>query len=105
LAGIADANGFGLVNAQAHEQLTDTDFDSMVDLEGGANLFSSIEDGIDVNMSWLDAFDGDRQNSSIRDFSYTKQEHSETRDMSGYAEQTLDFGGDFDVDLGISVVA
>nr|KAK5448417.1 hypothetical protein LTR18_001505 [Exophiala xenobiotica] len=105
LAGIADANGFGLVNAQAHEQLTDTEFDSMVDLEGGANLFSSIEDGIDVNMSWLDAFDGDRQNSSIRDFSYPKQEHSEARETSGYAEQMLDFGGELDVDLGISMVA
>ncbi|KAK6371638.1 hypothetical protein LTS17_008890 [Exophiala oligosperma] len=103
--GQATCHGTG-ENHVFSSELVETDFDSLVNFQDSNDLFSSVEDGVDMNISWLDAFDGSEMDSSGNSFAMaTKQEPREADNMSGYAEQSLDVCGDLDVDLGISVAA
>ncbi|KIW19593.1 hypothetical protein PV08_00166 [Exophiala spinifera] len=86
-------------------ELVDADFDSVVDFQDGNDLFSSVEDGLEMNISWLDAFDGSEMNSNGGSFVLAKQEPREAENMSGYAEQNLDICGELEVDLGITAAA
>ncbi|KIW91653.1 uncharacterized protein Z519_07621 [Cladophialophora bantiana CBS 173.52] len=75
----------------AGEEPTHTDFETLVDLEGGTDLFSTVEDGLDLNMQWLQGFDADNHTPNSGEFPLeTIEEVDEQREQCGYAEQELD---------------
>ena len=42
-------------------------FESLIDLEGGADLFASVEDDMDLSMQWLQGFDADKLGPGMGD--------------------------------------
>lgn len=81
------------------EEMAQTDFDALVNLEGGGDLFS-VGDGLDVDMQWLNAFDSNDPNTNNKEFSLASEE-DEQMDGSGYGGQALDISGDLDIDLEV----
>ena len=101
LTDLADEHEFDIRDGP--DELTQCDFDALVNLEGGADLFSTVEDGLDMNMQWLDGFDVEPQNLTNEEFCLNKLEiQEEPENGSSYAEQALDVTGDLDVDLEVS---
>lgn len=77
-----------------------TDFEALVNLEGGSDMFPTVGDGIDLNMQWLEGFDAN--DHSLRDGEFSLEridEEEEPVNESGYAEQALDVSGDLAIDL------
>jgi hypothetical protein len=42
------------------EPSTEVEFDTLIDLDGGIDLFSSNEDSMDLSMQWLQGYDADK---------------------------------------------
>ncbi|OAG41158.1 hypothetical protein AYO21_04538 [Fonsecaea monophora] len=78
-------------NCTMDEDPTHAGFETLVDLEGGTDLFSTVEDGLDLNMQWLQGFDADNHTPNSGEFALeTIEEVDEQRNQCGYAEQPLD---------------
>lgn len=105
LTSVADTTHYETGEKHLFSDLVETDFDSLVSFQDSNDLFSSVEDGLEMNISWLDAFDGSEMNSNGSSFAAAKQEPHEAENMSGYVEQSLDVCGDLEVDLGITASA
>ncbi|KIX02419.1 uncharacterized protein Z518_08360 [Rhinocladiella mackenziei CBS 650.93] len=84
------------------EDLAQPDFDTLVNLEGGSDLFSGVEGGLDMSMQWLNGFDDDDHNVKTEALSSDQQDRAE-EPLNGlaYAEQSLMGNSDLDMDLGV----
>jgi hypothetical protein len=80
------------------EQLDQADFDTLLDLESGTDLFAMAEDDMDLSMQWLQGFDADKLSPGTGEFPL---QTIEEREELGYAEQALDINDQLGVDLGI----
>ncbi|KAI1618989.1 transcriptional regulatory protein [Exophiala viscosa] len=72
---------------EPQQELTQLDFESLVNLEGGSDLFSSVEDDMDMNLQWLNGFDAGDLDMNSEEHTFGKDHAGVGIDGSGYAEQ------------------
>ncbi|KAL2406065.1 Cutinase transcription factor 1 beta [Exophiala dermatitidis] len=92
-------------NAEGLEDATHNEFESMIQLDGGHDSLLSFNDGLDMNMEWLNGFDcNDHAMTNEESFLDRLEGVEQAGNACGYAEQALDsITGDIDVDLEIRV--
>lgn len=85
------------------EDSTHTDFEALINLEGGTDMFSAGEDGLDLsNINWLEGYDPNDPCAGSGEFLLEKiEEEEEPPDHSGYAEQALNVNDDLRFALDI----
>ncbi|KAJ9609500.1 hypothetical protein H2200_005827 [Cladophialophora chaetospira] len=81
-----------------HQQFNPPTFENLIDLEGGADLFTTGEDDMDLSMQWLQGFDADKLTPNTGE---PAMETIEEMDEPLYAEQALDVSDALGVELDI----
>lgn len=82
------------------EEPKQTDFETLFNAEGGMDSSLAGEDGLDMDMQWLNGFDcNDHVMTNEDPFLGKLQGVEETAGASAYAEHALDFTADLELDL------
>ncbi|EXJ80738.1 hypothetical protein A1O3_07022 [Capronia epimyces CBS 606.96] len=86
------------------EEPMPSDFETLFNVEGGADSFLTGEDSLDQGMQWLNGFDFN-DNVMCQEESFVNRlgDVEELPNGSGYTEQVLGFTGDLDLDLEVRV--
>jgi len=107
LADIAEENEDDetLEGALGVDDFTQNDFESLVNLEGGTDLFSSMDDSLHVDMQWLEGFEADGQHTQLKEFSLEHHVSHELLNESGYAEQATDLENGLGLGRDVAVEA
>lgn len=80
------------------QESTHARLETLIDLEGGTDMFASTEDDMDLSMQWLQGFDADKLTPNTGGY---PSETIEDMEESSYAEQALDISDELAADLDI----
>ncbi|ETI22619.1 hypothetical protein G647_06695 [Cladophialophora carrionii CBS 160.54] len=80
------------------EQTDEADFDTLMDLESGTDLFAMAEDDMDLSMQWLQGFDADKLSPGTGEFPLQTIEEVEE---PGYAQRALDLSDELGIGLSM----
>jgi len=84
------------------EEICQANFEALINVEGGPELFSTGDEGFDMNIQWLEDFDGNDFDTNNKEFSLEGPGIDDDMPMgSGYVEQALSVTGELDLDLKV----
>lgn len=84
------------------DDLCGADFEELVYVEGGPELFSNNDDGFDMHIQWLEDFNADSYDPNNKEFSLEGTSMDDELPMgSGYVEQAHGGTGGLDLDLEV----
>lgn len=84
------------------DEVCQANFEALINVEGGPELFSTGDEGFDMNIQWLEGFDGNGFDTDNKEFSLEGPGIDDDMPMgSGYVEQTLSLTRELDLDLEV----
>ncbi|KAK5056215.1 hypothetical protein LTR84_012768 [Exophiala bonariae] len=85
------------------DDLCQTNFEDLINVEGGPELFPTNDDGFDMHIQWLEDFNADGFGMDNKEFSLdgTGNEEDLSSMGPGYVDQALNITGDHGLDLEV----
>lgn len=88
--------------ANQFDDLCGPNFEELVYVEGGPELFSTNDDGFDMHIQWLEDFNADSYDTNNKEFSLEGTSMDDELALgSGYVEQAHGGTGELDLDLEV----
>jgi len=100
LLDVSETFGDGELNNT--DDICQTNFEALINVEGGQELFSAGDEGFDMNIQWLEGFDADAFDTDNKEFSLEGPGIDDDLPVgSGYVEQAMSVTGELDLDLEV----